>query len=138
MLDRFFHQNPLLHFLDKHGIIPFAFPVVTLATTHMNERLQEIEAMRARGVNTVATVTDRRGDPLSKFLKAKEDHPTFFHDGRVLTMAVSMAFAGSETTAVSLAAVFYYLLKNRLCYRRLTLELHEAVNAGVVGNRPSG
>ena len=40
--------------------------------------------MPARGVNTVARVTGRRGDLLSMFLKAKEDHPTSFHDGRVL------------------------------------------------------
>ena len=104
----------------------------------MNERLRDSEALRVRGLDHVNTVAGRRGDLLSMFLKAKEDRPAFFHDGRVLTMAVSMAFAGSETTAISLAAVFYYLLRNRPCYIRLMEELDEAINAGVVENRPNG
>ncbi|KAL1965265.1 hypothetical protein VTN77DRAFT_5867 [Rasamsonia byssochlamydoides] len=53
-------------------------------------------------------------------------------------MAVSMAFAGSETTAISLAAVFYYLLKNPACLRRLREELDTAVQTGLIENRPSG
>jgi len=44
------------------------------------------------------------------FLRVKAQWSDFFHDGRVLTMAVSMVFAGSETTAISLAAIFYFLL----------------------------
>lgn len=138
MLDRFFLKNPLLRFLDKHGIMSFTFPVVTFAKARINERLREIEALKAHGIDTVATVTGRRGDLLSMFLKAKEDRPAFFHDGRVLTMAVSMAFAGSETTAISLAAVFYYLLKNRPCYVRLMEEMDEAIHTGMVENRPNG
>lgn len=138
MLDRLFLKNPLLRFLDKHGIMSFTFPVVTFAKASLNERLREIEALKAHGIDTADTVTGRRGDLLSMFLKAKEDRPNFFHDGRVLTMAVSMAFAGSETTAISLAAVFYYLLKNRPCYIRLMRELDDAIKSGVVENRPNG
>lgn len=138
MLDRLFLKNPLLRFLDKHGIMSFTFPVVTFAKARMNERLKEIEVMKAHGIDTAATVIGRRGDLLSMFLKAKEDRPAFFHDGRVLTMAVSMAFAGSETTAISLAAVFYYLLKNRSCYARLMRELDEAIDSGLIENRPNG
>lgn len=137
MLDRFFLKNPLLRFLDKHGIMSFTFPVVTFAKSRMNERLRELEALKARGIDTIATVTGRRGDLLSMFLKAKGDHPAFFHDGRVLTMAVSMAFAGSETTAISLAAVFYYLLKNPSCYVRLMEELDGAIISGMVENHPN-
>ena len=116
----------------------FTFPVVTFAQARMNERLREIEALQAHGNDTVATVTGRRGDLLSMFLKAKEDRPAFFHEGRVLTMAVSMAFAGSETTAISLAAVFYYLLKNRSCYVKLMEEVDGAIISGIVENRPNG
>jgi cytochrome P450 len=43
----------------------------------------------------------------------------------VQTMAVSMAFAGSETTAISLAAVFYYLLRNPAALDRLRGELDD-------------
>lgn len=75
----------------------------------MNERLAVIDAAKQSGNSLDDTFTFGRGDLLSMFLKAKEARPEFFHDGRVLTLAVSMAFAGSETTGISLAAVFYYL-----------------------------
>ena len=104
----------------------------------MTERLSEMEAAKEQGLDPNETTSVRRGDLLSMFLKAKEDRPDFFHDGRVLTMAVSMAFAGSETTAISLAAVFYYLLKNPRCYDKLIEELDTAIKDGTLEDRPSG
>ena len=115
----------------------FTFPVVTFAKTRMTERLSEIEHEKSSIGNTAATANgsmsgNRRGDLLSMFLKAKEERPAFFHDGRVLTMAVSMAFAGSETTAISLAAVFYYLCKNPHAYAKLISELDTALENGTL------
>ena len=104
----------------------------------MAERLKDIEIAKAQGKKPEFLAGNRRGDLLSMFLKAKEDRPDFFHDGRVFTMAVSMAFAGSETTAISLAAVFYYLLKNPRCYQKLMQELGAALESGTLENRPSG
>jgi hypothetical protein len=79
--------------LDRYGIKSFQFPVAAFAKANMSERLM--------GMNTKDPEVpsgDGRRDILSKFLQAKVDNPDFFHDGCVLTMAVSMAFAGSETT----------------------------------------
>lgn len=103
----------------------------------MTERLDEMKSMKNEKGQAPAD-DGRRGDLLSMFLKAQADRPEFFHDGRVLTMAVSMAFAGSETTAISLAAVFYFLLKNRRCYEKLMAELDNAVTAGEIENHESG
>ena len=114
------------------------FPVVTFAKTRLTERRTDIENSKAQGINPNASSGLRREDLLSAFLKAKEDRPEFFHDGRVLTMAVSMALAGSETTAISLAAVFYYLLKNPQCYQLLLEELDSAVSSNAVEDRPNG
>lgn len=94
----------------------------------MSERLAELDAAKAKGGDPGGS--PQRGDLLSQFLKAQADHPDFFHDGRVLTMAVSMAFAGSETTAISLAAVFYYLIRNPACLATLRAEFDEAVTDG--------
>ena len=99
----------------------------------MSERVTEIEIAKSHGLNPISPPSVRRADLLSMFLKAKEDRPNFFNDGRVLTMAVSMAFAGSETTAISLAAVFYYLLKNPRCHSKLIEEIDTAIE-----DRPSG
>lgn len=115
----------------------FTFPVVTFAKARITERVSEIENFKARGIDPNASSGLRRGDLLSMFLKVKADRPEFFHDGRVLTMAVSMAFAGSETTAISLAAVFYYLLKNPRCYHLLLQELESALLSNKVLDRPS-
>lgn len=135
MLDLLLLKNPLLRLLDKYNIMSFTSPVVTFAKACMAERLSEIASQKASGSPITTT---GRGDLLSMFLKAKEDRPQFFHDGRVLTMAVSMAFAGSETTAISFAAVFYFLLKNRRCYEKLMAELDEAVKTGTVENPETG
>src|SRR6201995_4805432 len=35
-------------------------------------------------------------------------------------------FAGSDTTAIALRAIFYYLLKNPSCYAKLREELNQA------------
>ncbi|MCJ1479500.1 hypothetical protein MMC13_008186 [Lambiella insularis] len=138
ILDLFLLKNPILRFLDKHGIMSFTFPVVTFAKARMGERLAEIEAAKSKGQDPESSPGVKRGDLLSMFLKAKDDRPDFFDDGRVLTMAVSMAFAGSETTAISLAAVFYYLLKNPTCYRKLVAEIDGAVQSGEVEDRSTG
>ena len=116
----------------------FTFPVVTFAKARMGERLAEIEEAKSNGQDPESSPGVKRGDLLSMFLKAKDDRPEFFHDGRVLTMAVSMAFAGSETTAISLAAVFYYLLKNPSCYKKLIEEIDEAIKSGEVEDRSTG
>ena len=55
-----------------------------------------------------------------------------------MTMAVSMAFAGSETTAISLSAVFYYLLKNPRCMNELVKELDERGREGYFKDNEMG
>lgn len=77
-----------------------------------------------------AAVTVKSPDLLSKFLAAREARPDFMSDTLVQTMAVSMAFAGSETTAISLSAVFYFLLKNPAALARLRAEIDDAARAG--------
>ena len=101
----------------------------------MAERLSEKRQASASN-NETAPVT--RDDLLGQFLKAKDNNPEFFHDGRVLTMTVSMAFAGSETTAISLAAVFYYLLRNPACMDKLLEELDNGVASGKLEARDDG
>ena len=133
-LDLLFLKNPIVLMLDKLGFKLFTFPITTFAKANMDDRLAEIESNKALGIDE----SSGRADLLSMFLKAKNDRPDFMTDQRVLTMAVSMAFAGSETTAISLAATFYYLLRNQSCYKKLVDELDEAVRTGKVENRSNG
>lgn len=77
-------------------------------------------------------------DLLSKFLSAQASRPAFMSDALVQTMAVSMAFAGSETTAISLSAVFYYLLRNPRCLEKLRDEIDEAARRGKFSDGEEG
>jgi cytochrome P450 len=134
-LDLIFLKNPVLRLLDYYGIMNFSFAVANFARSRMMERLAEMASNKAAGVDKFA---NRRPDLLSIFLKAQSERPDIMNDQRVLTMAVSMAFAGSETTGISLAAVFYYLLRNPSNYHRLMQELDEATKSGHLQDRPSG
>ncbi|KAL8636801.1 MAG: hypothetical protein Q9228_005848 [Teloschistes exilis] len=138
VLDLLLLKNPILRLLDRFGINPFSFAVVRFARAQIKERMYEYDTTvpnsKASGSKPAATRTDLLG----MFLKAKEARPEFFHEGRVLVMAVSMAFAGSETTAISLAAVFYYLVKNPSCHRRLLAEIEDAVHSGLIEDTSKG
>ncbi|KAI4115933.1 MAG: hypothetical protein LQ338_007787, partial [Usnochroma carphineum] len=129
-----FMKNPILRTLDKLGLNPFSSAVAKFAQARMDERIAEVNAAKARSQDSAAG----HGDLLSRFFKAKEERPDFFHDGRVLVMAVTMAFAGSDTTAISLAAIFYYLIKTPDCYRKLLEEIDGAVISGLIEDRPNG
>jgi cytochrome P450 len=89
-------------------------------------------------VEAAETKAVSQPDLLSKFMQARVDRSEFMTDAHVLTLAVSMAFAGSETTAISLSAVFYYLLKNPACLDKLLKELDDNSRAGFFSNYTSG
>lgn len=75
-------------------------------------------------------ISVRQPDLISKFIQAKVDHPEFMTDSLVVTMGISMVFAGSDTTSISIAAIFYYLLKNPSCMKKLQDELDERARNG--------
>ena len=134
-LDLIFVKNPIIRVLSYLNLYNSTFPVVRFAQARMSERLSSISLAKSA---TGTTSSAHREDLLSQFLKAKEQRPEFFHDGRVLTMAVSMAFAGSETTGITLAAVFYYLLRNTRVLAKLRQELSEGVRTGKLRDNPQG
>lgn len=89
-------------------------------------------------VSTEGKASVKSPDLLSKFLAARENRPDFMNDTLVQTMAVSMAFAGSETTAISLASVFYYLLRTPSALAKLKQELDEASRSGLFSDYETG
>lgn len=132
-LDRLLLKNPLYLKLSQWGLTDATFPVARFARARMAERLPGLA-----GDVLPTKASPQQPDLLSKFLAAQEARPEFMSDELVQTMAVSMAFAGSETTAISLAAVFYYLLRNEGCLERLRGEIDRAAREGAFSDCEEG
>ncbi|KAL2021696.1 hypothetical protein VTK56DRAFT_6788 [Thermocarpiscus australiensis] len=138
ILDRFFLKNPIYLKLSEWGLLDATFPVAKFARARMAERLPELENGAPPLLPTSEKPAVKSPDLLSKFLAAREARPDFMTDTLVQTMAVSMAFAGSETTAISLSAVFYFLLRNPRALARLRREIDDAARAGRFSDYETG
>ncbi|KAF5672009.1 cytochrome P450 monooxygenase [Fusarium heterosporum] len=125
ILDSLFLKNPLRLQLTKWGFTNSSSPVVTFARSRMlarvdPEKLGDIQFDQ----------DSRRRDFLSRFLEANQKDPEFMTNDRVLALTVANIFAGSDTTAITLRAIFYYLMKNPEDMKRLMDELAEEEKAG--------
>jgi len=108
ILDKFLMKNPLaLRIVPTNHVVKFTVEQVT-------ERLEK--------------PSDRR-DFLSLFLKAKQEYPDLVNDRQVISYANTNVFAGSDTTAISLRAVFYNLLKNPRILNKVVEEIDETVGS---------
>ena len=78
-----------------------------------------------------------RQDILTQLIESSRQHPKILTDKMILTTAVSIAFAGSDNTAVTLSAILYFLLKNPRTLRKLLAELDDAASNGRLPADPS-
>ncbi|KAL2686911.1 hypothetical protein Neosp_004454 [[Neocosmospora] mangrovei] len=76
-------------------------------------------------------------DFLSKFLAKHSTSPSTFTSFHVLAGCVSNMVAGSDTTAISLSAVMYYLLKNPACMAKLRKEVDLFTAKGQLSDHPT-
>ncbi|KAF2648704.1 pisatin demethylase [Lophiostoma macrostomum CBS 122681] len=134
ILDLFLEKNPIRLFSQRIGLTKSSFPVTVFAQSRSNERAGEIQKIKQYGLPEDKG-NGRGVDLLSKFAQAAHDHPNFMTDTQVLASCVSMVFAGSETTAISLSSVFYFLLKHPHVYAKLMAELDSAVENGTIEAR---
>ena len=129
ILDKLLLKNPILRLLSKYGFTDNSSGTARFSKTQMANRLQEIEERKRAGIEDIYS----RGDILTMFLESQaNDKSGFFDDSRVLTMTTSIALAGSDTTAISLSAVFYHLLHNPRCLKLLLQELEDATRSGAI------
>lgn len=83
-------------------------------------------SMRKYTVQEVEGRVDRGSghqDILGKLFEVQKEKPSDFSVADVTSMAASNINAGSDTTAISLRAIIYYLLKNPEYKRRLLEEI---------------
>jgi cytochrome P450 len=141
LLDRLFLKNPVYLKLAQWGLIDATFPVARFARARMAERLTDTDSAEKTTSllpTTAGKAPSKSPDLLSKFLAAREARPDVMSDTLVQTMAVSMAFAGSETTAISLSSVFYYLLKTPAALAALRAEIDAAAADGLFSDYETG
>ncbi|KAK5112116.1 hypothetical protein LTR62_004459 [Meristemomyces frigidus] len=81
---------------------------------------QNLERYQNKESNTVDLP-----DMLDRF-KRFRDGEVVMTDGQLLGHAVSNIFAGADTTAISLRAIFYYLCRHPSVYKTLLAEIDEA------------
>jgi cytochrome P450 len=134
ILDRLLWKNPIALFAQRIGLDKRIHPVTLFALNRSNERAGQVEKVKRFGLSDDEKANPRGIDLLSKFAQASHDHP-FMDDNRILSTCTSMVFAGSETTAISLSAVFYFLVKHPLVYTKLMQELDGAVANGAIESR---
>jgi len=115
ILDLLLQKNPLYLLASTYGLVDSTMPVAKFAQARIAERLSP--------KSSSDLPIHQKPDLLAKFMQAKIDRPEFMTDQLVMTMAVSMAFAGSETTAISLSSIFYNLLKSPSSLSTLLAEL---------------
>ncbi|KAK0625755.1 Cytochrome P450 monooxygenase mpaDE [Lasiodiplodia hormozganensis] len=115
ILDRLFLKNPYRLWKSKHGYSNSNTPVVEFAKRRIAESNNEKDDGEA----------PRQRDFLSRFREAHRKNPDFISEERVLALTVANMFAGSDTTAISLRAVFYHLLRKPAALEKLVAELEE-------------
>jgi len=140
ILDTLLLKNPLYLLASKYGLVDATFPVARFAQQRMSERFPASPPKEPSSLLPTSTPASPATQPdlLSKFIQAKTDRPEFMTDSLVMTMAVSMAFAGSETTAISLSSVFYYLLKHPEKLARLREEIDGRAKEGYFRDNENG
>lgn len=133
-LDMLLLKNPIYLLAAQYGFIDATFPVARFARARLEERM----ASSSSSSSSPKPSSSGPPDLLSKFIAAQQTHPATITQKEVLTLAVSMAFAGSETTAISLSSIFYHLLRHPATLTRLLAELNDAEQRGVFADATPG
>ncbi|GME59387.1 cytochrome p450 [Neofusicoccum parvum] len=125
ILDRFFLKNPFRLWKSAMGFSNSNTTVVEFAKKRM--------ADRQTGSTDASTADGRpQRDFLSRFSDAHKKDPSFISQERVLALTVANMFAGSDTTAITLRAIFYHLIRQPATLTKLLAELAAAEARGAL------
>lgn len=116
-LDSFLEKNLIWNYFNPPTSAVAAFTIKCIA-----ERMTELSLEKTR--TAIEKVTNpRQKDMLSKMITAHQNDPENVTQAHILGWATSNTYAGSDTTAISLRALFYYLLKSSESMAKLLYEI---------------
>lgn len=98
--------------------------VINFTRERVAEHQSKAKAYRPDAGHDPETGSKTTGEPfLDKFLSKHHQDPDVFTDQHVTVGLAANMVAGSDTTAISLSAVLYYLLLNPGCLQKLRSEI---------------
>jgi cytochrome P450 len=83
---------------------------------------KEVKLRRERGSDHT--------DILAKLMRVQKEKPDGMNEMAIISMATSNIFAGSDTTAISIGAILYYLCRNPTCQTKLLDEISSVLGSG--------
>lgn len=104
-------------------------PVAVFAKQRMADR-QHVDEEKTSIQQPSNGKPQSKRDFLTCFKEARAKNPEFISEKRVLALTVANMFAGSDTTAITLRAIFYYLLKDPSKTEKLLEELSSQTSNG--------
>ena len=131
-------QVPYMHkFLLGNPLIPYLLPSIEAWNQVLNFTLKALNSRGTLSQDGELTTAEKGGkgkDQLSKWIAAKDSDPTRFSTRDVIVFTSSNVFAGSDTTAIALRAIFYNLMRNPSKMDKLVAEIDQAHGQGKLGN----
>jgi len=130
ILDSLLLKNPLRLMASKLNLLNANYPVVNFARARIASRPVPDVKQASEKAPEVSQGKSGRRDFLSRFYEAHQKDPDFITPERVLALTVANMFAGSDTTAITLRALFYNLLRHPDDMQSLMQELWAQKDAG--------
>jgi hypothetical protein len=131
----------ILYYAARVGIIPELHPVLFFANVllfpsmrglqFLLDLVDKIVAPRLKGPLLEKSNTGP-SDFISHFRRLQSENPEKVRDKDIMSSALANILAGSDTTGISLTAVFYYISKNPKVLDKVRHELEEASNRGEI------
>ncbi|KAK4464411.1 Pisatin demethylase [Cladorrhinum samala] len=99
-------------------------PIVSIGPPNMQEASRlAAEAYAARVAGEDKSYDPGRPDYMQHFLDSKRTHPDLVDDKIVMTYLIVNIIAAADTTAITLQAIFYHLMKHPRAQRRVVQQV---------------
>lgn len=129
-MDRLLVKNPIKLFLESKGLWPSSAnsAIINFALLRQQEYGQKLPTREDHSPNG-----NKKGiNLLQRFLQSQRKDSEFLTSNLITAMCASLIIAGSDSTAISLSSIFYYLLQNPRVYRTLMEEIDAADATGAL------